>query len=79
MIFFSFVKYISTHLKKQERNLSLVVSDCTCMLLKVTPYSCGIPKAGVMGEVCIMTHEWPGPRSQVPNMVRTQPVQNDSL
>ena len=26
-----------------------------------------------------MTHEWPGPRSQVPNMVRTQPVQNDCL
>ena len=24
-----------------------------------------------------MTHEWPGPRSQVPNMVRTQ--QNDGL
>ena len=49
------------------------------MLLKVTPYTCSIPKAGVMGEVCIVTHEWPGPRSQVPNMVRTQPVQNDSL
>ena len=32
-----------------------------------------------MGEVCITTQEWAGPRSQVPNMVRTQPVQNDSL
>ena len=26
-----------------------------------------------------MTHEWPGPRSQVPNIVRTQSLQNDCL
>ena len=43
------------------------------------PCFCSIPEAGIPGEVCIMTHEWAGPRSQVPNMVRTQPVQNDSL
>ena len=40
---------------------------------------CIIPKAGVTGEVCIMSHEWAGPRTQVPNMVRTQLVQNDSV
>ena len=43
------------------------------------PCFCSIPKAGVTGEVCNMTHEWAGPTSPVPNMVRTQPVQNDSL
>ena len=43
------------------------------------PCFCSILKAVVTGEVCIMTHEWPGPRSQVPNMIRTQPVLNDSL
>ena len=26
-----------------------------------------------MGEVCNMAHEWAGPTSLVPNMVRTQP------
>ena len=43
------------------------------------PYTFNIPKAGVTCEVCIMTHEWPGPKSQVPNMVRTQSVQKDCL
>ena len=38
------------------------------------PCFCSIPKAGVTGEVGITTYEWPGRRSQVPNMVRTQPV-----
>ena len=42
-------------------------------------YTCSIPKAGVTGEVCITTHGWLGPRSQVPNMVKTQPVRNDCL
>ena len=31
------------------------------------------------GEVFIMTLEWPGPKSKVPNMVITQPLQNGSL
>ena len=64
-------------------SIQLEIKGVACHLenaLTNWPHTCNIPlRQELWPKFYITTHEWPGPRSQVLNMVRTQPVQKDCL